>query len=170
MAGAANMKAARRYLANFEMIFAAFLLVLLTVLLTVQIVNRYILGTSFVWLEEIARLSFVWMIYFSAAGAARDDRHIRIEIIDLFVPPAVVRAVTVVADILVIGFDLVVVWLGILLVRSTIQYGDVTPVTDIPMGLVYAVIPVCFALMAYRLFRFNMGKRTLEPAAYDSYE
>jgi TRAP-type C4-dicarboxylate transport system permease small subunit len=166
------MNAVRRYFASFEMIFAGLLLVLLTVLLTVQIINRYILGTSFVWLEEIARISFVWMIYFSAAGAARDDRHIRVEIIDLFVGPATVKWITLVADVLVFGFDLVVVWLGILLVRSTIQYGDTTPVTDIPMGLIYAVIPVCFGLMAYRLFRFNMRKRAgaLEPATYDSFE
>ena len=34
--------------------------VLLTVLLSVQIVNRYILGSSIVWLEEIARVCFVW--------------------------------------------------------------------------------------------------------------
>ncbi len=166
------MNVVRRYFASFEMILAGFLLVLLTVLLAVQIVNRYILGTSFVWLEEIARLSFVWMIYFSAAGAARDDRHIRIEIVDLFVGPAAVKWVTLVADILTIGFDLVVVWLGILLVQSTVQYGDVTPVTDIPMGIVYAVIPVCYGLMAYRLFRFNMRKRAgaTAPAFYDNFE
>ena len=85
------MNEVRRYFASFEMIFAGCLLVLLTVLLTVQIINRYILGTSFVWLEEIARISFVWMIYFSAAGAARDDRHIRVEIIDLFVGPTAIK-------------------------------------------------------------------------------
>ena len=166
------MNAVRRYFASVEMIVAGFLLVLLTVLLTVQIVNRYVLGTSFVWLEEIARISFVWMIYFSAAGAARDDRHIRIEIVDLFVGPTVLRWVTLVADILTIGFDLAVVWLGILLVQSTIKYGDTTPVTNIPMGIIYAVIPVCYGLMAYRLFRFNMRKRAgaIEPAAYDGFE
>lgn len=166
------MNAVRRYFAGFEMILAGFLLVLLTALLAVQIVNRYILGTSIVWLEEIARISFVWMIYFSAAGATRDDRHIRIEIIDLFVGQAVVRWVTLIADILTIGFDLAVVWLGLLLVQSTVQYGDVTPVTNIPMGIIYAVIPVCYGLMAYRLFRFNMRKRAgmVEPAVYDSFE
>ncbi len=166
------MSAIRRYLGNFEMVFAAFLLVLLTLLLFVQIINRYILGTSFVWLEEIARLSFVWLIYFSAAGAARDDRHIRIEIVDLFLPPAAVTVITLIADVIVFGFDLTVVWLGILLVRSSIQYGETTPVTDIPMGLVYAVIPVCYGLMAFRLVRFNMRKRagTLEPSTIDGFE
>ena len=166
------MNAIRRSFGSFEMILAGFLLVLLTVLLAVQIVNRYVLGSSFVWLEEIARISFVWLIYFSAAGAARDDRHIRIEIIDLFVGPAAIRVITLIADALVIVFDLVVVWLGILLMWSTIQYGDTTPVTDIPMGIIYAVIPVCFGLMAYRLFLFNLRKRagTLEPVTFDSFE
>ncbi len=166
------MTAVRRYFGNFEMMLAGFLLVLLTLLLSVQIVNRYIFGTSFVWLEEIARISFVWLIYFSAAGAARDDRHIRIEIVDLFVGPAAIKVITLIADALVFVFDLVVVGLGILLVQSTIQYGDTTPVTDIPMGIIYAVIPICYGLMAYGLLRFNMRKRAgaIEPAAYDSFE
>jgi TRAP-type C4-dicarboxylate transport system permease small subunit len=148
----------RLFLASFEGILSGFLLVLLTALLFVQIVNRYIFGISFVWIEEIARISFVWLVYFSAASAARGDRHIRIEIADLFLPPAALRAMTHVADILVIGFDLVVAWLGILLVHSTILYGDRSPVTEIPMGVIYAVIPVCFALMAFRLFHFNLRK------------
>jgi len=157
LAGGMSMKAALRWVGGFESALANVLLVALTVLLVVQILNRYIFNTSFVWLEEIARISFVWLIYFSAASAVKDDRHIRVEVADLFVPPAGIRVMTLVADALVIGFDLVVVWLGILLVYSTIQYGDVTPVTDIPMGVIYAVIPVCFALMAYRVLGFNIA-------------
>ncbi len=151
------MRAALRWLGDFELALAKVLLVALTALLSIQIVNRYVFHTSFVWLEEIARISFVWLIYFSAASAAKDDRHIRIEIADLFLPPPALKAMTLVADVLVIVFDLVIVWLGILLIRSTIQYGDVTPVTDIPMGLIYAVIPICFALMAFRVLRFNVS-------------
>jgi C4-dicarboxylate transporter DctQ subunit len=150
------MKSALRWVGNFEASLAKVLLVLLVLLLSVQILNRYIFHTSFVWLEEIARISFVWLIYFSAASAAKDDRHIRVEIADFFLPARAIKWVTLAADVLVIGFDLMIVWLGILLVWSTIQYGDVTPVTDIPMGLIYAVIPVCFALMAYRALRFNI--------------
>jgi TRAP-type C4-dicarboxylate transport system permease small subunit len=167
-----GMNAVRRYFASFEMILAGVLLVAMTLLLAVQIVERYILGSSIVWLEEIARICFVWLIYFSAAGATRDDRHIRIEILDLFLGPAALKWVTLFADVLTIGFDLVIVWLGILLVKSSIQYGDVTPVTNIPMGFIYVVIPVCYGLMAYRLFDFNIRKRAglVEPAVYDSFE
>lgn len=166
------MTAVRRYFGSFEMIIAGFLLVAMTLLLAVQIVERYILGSSIVWLEEIARICFVWTIYFSAAGATRDDRHIRIEILDLFLGPAALKWVTLFADVLTIGFDLVIVWLGILLVQSSIQYGDVTSVTNIPMGFIYVVIPVCYGLMAYRLYRFNMRKRAgmVEPTPFEGLE
>ena len=166
------MKELRRYFGSFEMIIAGALLVVMTLLLAVQIVERYILGSSIVWLEEFARICFVWLIYFSAAGATRDDRHIRIEILDLFFGPAVLKWVTLFADVLTIVFDLTIVWLGILLVRSSIQYGDVTSVTNIPMGFIYVVIPVCYGLMAYRLFHFNMRKRagTAEPAPFEGLE
>lgn len=162
----------RRTFGSFEMIVAGVLLVVMTVLLAVSIVERYILGSSIVWLEEIARICFVWLIYFSAAGATRDDRHIRIEILDLFLGPRALKWVTLFADILTIGFDLVIVWLGILLVRSAIQYGEVTSVTNIPMGFIYVVIPACYALMAYRLFHFNMRKRAgaVEPVPFEGLE
>jgi len=158
------MKAILRSLASFESTFSYFLMILLTILLSVQIINRYVFSTSFVWLEEIARISFVWLVYFTVAGAARENRHIRIGIIDLFVPPSAVRIINLIADVLVIAFDLAIVWLGILLIESTIEYGDKTPVTDIPMGVIYAVIPFCFALMAFRVIQSNIRGHKIEPS------
>ena len=39
---------------------------------------------------------------------------------------------------------------------GTIEFNDKTPVTNIPMGIIYAVIPFCFALMAFRILGYNM--------------
>lgn len=156
------MKTASRLFASFETTFSQLLLVLLSVLLSIQIVNRYLFSTSFVWLEEIARVSFVWLVYFAVAGAARENRHIEIGVVDLFVPPSGLKVIKLLADILVIVFDLVIVWLGILLIWSTIQYGDRSPVTEIPMGFIYAVIPFCFALMAFRVLYAKVKGRKSE--------
>ena len=157
------MKTVSRFLASFETTFSQLLLVFLSVLLSIQIVNRYLFSTSFVWLEEIARVSFVWLVYFAVAGAARENRHIEIGVVDLFVSPSGLKVIKLLADILVIVFDLVIVWLGILLIWSTIQYGDRSPVTEIPMGFIYAVIPFCFALMALRVLRANIKRRKSGP-------
>lgn len=139
-----------KFLDNFEMYVCYVLIVALAVLLSVQVFNRYIFQTSFVWLEEIVRLSFVWMIYFTVAGAARGNSHVRVELIDLFVPPSAVRIVTKVADVITIVFCLAVVWIGIDLVKASARFGDASPVTDIPMSYIYSVIPICFGLIAIR--------------------
>ena len=76
--------------------------------------------------------------------------------IDAFVPASVVKVITIFADILVIGFSLFIVWLGFDLIGSTIEFNEKTPVTNIPMGIIYAVIPFCFALMAIRILGYNM--------------
>jgi len=152
------MRHLARFFATFESTLASVLVVALTVLLSVQIVNRYVFQTSMVWVEEIARISFVWMIYFAVAGAARENRHVRVGIIDLFLPPRALRVVTLVADAIVFAFSLVVVWLGIALVRSSIRFGDRSPVTEIPMSVIYAVIPFCFALIAYRVASAHLRK------------
>lgn len=140
-----------RSLAAFEATLSYGLLVLLTVLLTIQIINRYVFQTSLVWLEEIARMSFVWLVYFSAVNAAREDQHVRVCVIDLFVSERTLKIVNLIADIMVIAFDVAIVWLGILLIISTVEFGERSPVTDIPMGLLYAVIPICYGLMAIRV-------------------
>jgi len=145
------MKTLVRFLSSFESTLASALVVFLTILLSVQILNRYVFQTSLVWVEEIARISFVWMIYFAVAGAARENRHVRVGIIDMFLSPRALRMVNIVADAVVLAFSLTVVWLGIELVRSSIRFGDRSPVTEIPMSVIYAVIPFCFALIAYRV-------------------
>jgi TRAP-type C4-dicarboxylate transport system permease small subunit len=152
------MKTLARFLSSFESTLASALVVFLTILLSVQIVNRYVFQTSLIWVEEIARISFVWMIYFAVAGAARENRHVRVGIIDLFLSPRALRVVNLIADAVVFAFSLVVVWLGIALVRSSIRFGDRSPVTEIPMSVIYAVIPICFALIAYRVASSHLRK------------
>ena len=150
------MRKVADFFSNFETRLSYVLIVLLTVILSVQILNRYIFSTSFVWLEEIARISFVWLIYFSVASAARENSHIRVGLIDMFVSPKVVRRLNYLADALVIVFNLVIVWFGVKLVLSSVTYGDKSPVTDIPMGFIYAVIPFCFALMIFRILGYTI--------------
>ena len=145
-----------RRLPPFETLLSCVLVVFLTILLFVQIINRYVFSVSFVWLEEIARISFVWLIYFCVAAAARENSHIRVGLIDFILPRGAIRIVNILADILVVAFSAFVAWYGVVLMRSSVELGDTSPVTDIPMYIVYAVIPVCFLLIAYRVLEYHL--------------
>jgi len=144
------------FLGEVERRIAYFLLVLLTVLLFIQILNRYLFMSSIAWMEETCRLSFVWLIYFSVAIAAKEGRHIRVNIVDLFLPPRVLKVITYIADIFWIAFNLILTYFGVLLVKSTFEFEFRAPVTNLHMGIVFFVIPFCFALMAFRVIYYNV--------------
>ena len=150
------MKFILNFLGKFEERFAYSLLIILTLLLFIQILNRYLFKQSYVWLEECARISFVWLIYFAVAIAVKENRHIRVGIVDLFLPASALRYVNLLADLLWVLFNAVMTYFGVVLVESAITYDTRSPVTETHMALIYSVIPFCFALMVIRVIYYNI--------------
>mgnify|MGYP000963276912 FL=1 len=66
----------RRY--SLEGYIAAALLVFLTILLSLQVFARFVLGTGVSWSEELSRYIYVWSIYFGCVLATKEDKHIRV--------------------------------------------------------------------------------------------
>jgi TRAP-type C4-dicarboxylate transport system permease small subunit len=56
---------------GFPDALAAVLLLVVTVLITAQVLVRYAFGGSLVWSEELTRLLFVWMVMVAAVTAPR---------------------------------------------------------------------------------------------------
>lgn len=150
------MKKFANFLSDFEFRFSYVLVVLLTVILFIQIVNRYVFSFTLFWLEEIARISFVWLIYFCVASAARENRHIRIGLIDMFLPKSAIRIVNFIADGIVICFSLIIAWFSLVLIQTTIDFDEKTAVTEFPMWIIYSVLPFCFTLIAVRMLNYNI--------------
>ncbi len=69
---------------NIEKYACVLLLVGLTVVTIIQIVLRT-LGSALSWTEELARLMFVWCIYIGTAHAARYGKHLKVDILSVFV-------------------------------------------------------------------------------------
>ena len=63
---------------NFERNTSWVLLFSLTIMLTVQIIARYIFFTSINWIEEFSRIIFIWFIYLSISWIITQGRHIRV--------------------------------------------------------------------------------------------
>lgn len=65
---------------NFEKYLCSVFLVLMTVIMLYQIVSRF-LGVPLSWTEETARYLFIWLIYLSAAYAAKLGAHITVDLL-----------------------------------------------------------------------------------------
>jgi len=56
-----------------------FLVALIVVTITVQVITRYVWGWPIVWVEELATYAFLWAVFLGASIGLKEIRHIRIE-------------------------------------------------------------------------------------------
>ena len=66
---------------KFEESLSLILFLLIFVLMTMGVINRYVFGHSFSWNIELCRYSFVWLTFVGAAFVRKEDTHIKIEIV-----------------------------------------------------------------------------------------
>lgn len=108
---------------------------------------RYVLDNSLSWTDEAALLCFTWIVFLGAALLVRSGGHVRIDLIDDFLPEPLVRALN--GLVLLIGFLLgaYIVWTGFGLIELT--RGQTSPAMRYPIWLRYAAFPVSGALFMF---------------------
>jgi C4-dicarboxylate transporter DctQ subunit len=125
---------------------AVVLLAAYFVMVLLQVVFRYVLNDSIFWAEEFVRASMVWGVMVASALVAASRNHIRVEVLELMLPPAGRRVVVFVANALSLAFCLILLWAGIELIDRT--WFQRSPMLDIPKWWVYLAIPVGAGLEA----------------------
>lgn len=121
------------------------LLMLMVVAVFLQVLFRFFLDQPLAWTEELSRYLLIWITFLGSAYAMSIRAHIGTEYILKYLSPFMAKAVTVIAAILSIVFFAVMVQQGyILSARSMTQ---TSPTLLLPMGYVYAVIPLSGALL-----------------------
>ncbi len=138
---------------NFERNLSWILLLTLTLMLSAQVIARYIFFTSISWIEEFSRIVFIWFIYLSISWIIIQGRHIRVNVIELILPPAWRRSFALLSDLIWLAFSVLMTWFGFLFVRSEIEVYSETAILQIPEAAVHAIIPIGFGLMTIRLIQ-----------------
>ena len=136
---------------NFERWISICLIAFLAVILFVEVVFRYVLYRSVGWISEFSGFIFIWFIYLSISHITGKNQHIRVQILDLFLPKRSMRYIDMSMNFLWLAFNLLMTYYGIQLVLSVIRYPFLTPILDISMAFPYAIIPLAFGLMTIRL-------------------
>jgi C4-dicarboxylate transporter, DctQ subunit len=148
-----------RFLNRIEEFVAVGMLALLGLLLLAQVVLRFAFGLGYAWMEEIARMLFIWVIFLGAIVAMRDNLHIRVEAgLHLF-PKRFRPAVGWLGDIALFAFCLAIAWHGSELVASTLDMDFRLTSTRLSMFWPYLIIPLSFGLQAVRLALWRFGFR-----------
>ena len=116
------------------------------VLVLLQVFFRYVLNESLFWAEELVRGLMVWSVMVSSALVAAARGHIRVEVLELMLPPAGRKVVVWICDALSIAFSLILLWAAIQLMdRSWLQQ---SPLLEVPKYTVYMAIAIGAGLEA----------------------
>ncbi|MFZ4759239.1 MAG: TRAP transporter small permease [Burkholderiaceae bacterium] len=109
-----------------------------------QVFYRYVLNDSIFWAEEFVRSTMIWGVMLASALVAAQRAHIRVELLESWLPPLGRRIVLQACDVLTLAFCAILVYAGWELVDRT--WFQRSPMLDIPKWWVYVAIPVGAAL------------------------
>jgi TRAP-type C4-dicarboxylate transport system permease small subunit len=136
-------------LAKTEAALLIGLVSVMTVIVFLQVVYRYVLAQPLHWSEEMARYLFVWLSILGATLGLQKRGHFGLDIFYQMLPDRGRRALEFVIHLLMGTVIFVILVHGILLVQKTIP--QESPAMGISMGWAYACLPVGAGLMAFHL-------------------
>lgn len=118
---------------------------ILSSLVFLQIVNRFVFKIPMPWTDEFAKYFFVWLALYGSAKAVREKSHIFIDIIELVLKGELGKIISLIAEVVCLIFYV------ILLVVSTpwaLENMDVwADSMQIGMGVFYSCVPIGALLM-----------------------
>ena len=135
---------------HLEACFIVPLMFLMSIIIFVQVVMRYVFHSSLTWSEEMAIYLFVWLFYFSVAYTAKKEAHIRIDAAINIYPKKARPYVEILSEIIVLAFAIFIAATSVTVFQKITASGQISPALHVPMQFVYAAPLVGFFLTAIR--------------------
>ena len=132
-------------------------------LLLIAVVGRLVPVVAISGYDEIVEWLFAWLVFLGALALWREGALYRVVLIELSVPPPLRWATSVMNQLLMLGFALVLTVKGYEFLRDA---GETTPFLGIDKGFWYVVMPATGALMTLYsivgVWRALRGKRVMD--------
>ena len=141
----AALEAASRWIGRASAAVVVALAGVMVACLLLQVVFRYGVGRALTWSDEIALLSFLWIVFLAGSLGVREAFHVRLTLAVDRLPPAWRAGSERIVLLLVLGF-------GLLLLHSGAEYvaitaGSISPAIGYPVELLHLAAPVAGALI-----------------------
>jgi TRAP-type transport system small permease protein len=111
-----------------------------------QVGGRYLLGVGEIWIPDLTRFLFIWMVFLGTALMHLRKKHLVIDYVQLRMPHPIRRSVQAVISAGMLGMAGVMAVVGwrIMEIRMDIPYTGL----EIPTGYAYLAVPVAGTVIA----------------------
>lgn len=148
---------------SFAKVIEAFLVILMALMVLVVFlatVGRYSQLFAIPWSEEFARYCMVAIVYLGLMLASLQERHFIVDLVPLLFrkSPRIILGANVVVTVLLDVFAVFMARYGWDIVSKMLAQGKLSPMLKLPLGGVYALIPVGIVLMAV-FYTYHMAQK-----------
>jgi len=140
-------------LSRLEEVLVALALSLATILTFVEVILRYVFGSSLGFTHELVIYLLIFTGLIGASIGVREKTHIGVDIIIKNFPYKMQKVFIVGSFIISALFCGIFFILGAQHAHILIQFGQVTPEMEIPMFIPKSIIPAAFGLMTLRFIQ-----------------
>ena len=142
------------------------LLIIMTVVMGIQIVSRYVFQNSLTWSEELVRYIFVWSAFLGVPFCIKHGLSIKVDQFRNLFPIPLQKALMYIDKIIIFLLFLVLFIYSFKVVRATYLSGQTSPAMQLPMWIVQISVTVSSLLSMIRsiqnLLNLVRGKVKLE--------
>jgi len=127
-----------------------------------QVVSRYVVGQSSSFTEEFARFALIWLTVLGAAYInGQKEGHLSMDFLLSKLPMEKQKKRQKKIQLIMAIFALVIMIIGGgNLVYTTLKLGQISPALLVPLGFVYAIVPISGAIIIF--FSIYHINRTLK--------
>lgn len=118
----------------------------MVVIVSWSVLSRFVLNSSIAWAEEISRFLMIWLTLVGSVIAYEENKHVGFDSLVKLLPEIPRFLITLAGYVFVFAILLIMVRGGVTLAQN--QWNWTSPATGTSYGLIYAMAPVCFAMMA----------------------
>jgi C4-dicarboxylate transporter DctQ subunit len=134
--------------------FGNSLLLLITLMIFVEVVSRYVFGVSHAMIEENCQIFFLWMVFLCAGKVTKEDKHISISLIPLLVEKTdnrrLIQAYNIILHLPTIVFAIILLLTGLLNVIQKKAAGAVSCFEYVfPYWIYHLSLPAGAVLLIY---------------------
>ncbi len=155
---------------NFEPTVMTVLFYSITILITLQVILRFVFSTGFSWGEEVARFLFVWLMNFAISYATRNQRHIKITFLINMFDEKVRKIFLMISDLVFLIFSSLIFLAAIRVCQSAIKYADMAVTIEVSLNIVYGAGVVGYLLIVIRLIQSMIWKIKYFHETIEKYE
>ena len=135
---------------NLEAFICGCLLSVLSVIMMLQVIMRYIFSTPLSWPEDLSRYCYIWITFLSIGLTIRTGSYFRVTALIDMLPKKGRQLMELVSQLINLAFYGACAYYSIDILRTVHASTQTTPALRLPMYFIYIVLPLGMFLALFR--------------------